>query len=154
LARRLTDKVLIRWAILSSRINARAFDLTLRERQDVTSSKKLTSGLGVQHLHKHFNDVSGGILRPVVAVHACHLPSDFGENANFELKLCNHKKSIVITENRLFSPVATVLRIFRWSCPSSSFPLTTMRMITSCPSRASVRQARELPFFSINVRQW
>ena len=44
--------------------------------------------------------LSDEILRPV-AVHACHLPSDFGENAKtdiFELKLCNYGKSMVIAE--------------------------------------------------------
>ena len=45
--------------------------------------------------------------------------------------------------NRLFSPVAIVLRIFRWLCPS--FPITITRMITSSPSR--VRAARERGFY-------
>ena len=45
--------------------------------------------------------------------------------------------------NRLFSPVASVLRIFRWFCPS--FPMTMTRIITSSPSW--VRAARESGFY-------
>ena len=51
--------------------------------------------------------------------------------------------------NSLFSPVAIVLRIFRWSCPS--FPMTTTRIMTSSPSR--VRAARKRGFYRYNVRQ-
>ena len=45
--------------------------------------------------------------------------------------------------NRLFSPVATVLRIFRCSCPS--FLMTITRMMTSNPSR--VHAARRRGFY-------
>ena len=63
------------------------------------------SETNLQHLHKHFNDVSDGILRPET-VHAYHLPSNFRENAKnniFKLKLCKHGKSMVIAEQTVLS---------------------------------------------------
>ena len=59
----------------------------------------------LQHLHKHLNDVSDGIFRPV-AVRVEHLTSDFGKNAKndiLKLELCKHGKSMVIAEQAVLS---------------------------------------------------
>jgi hypothetical protein len=85
--------------MFKSWINARAFVLTLREGQEVKSKTYL------QHLNKHFNDVSDGILCPAV-VRGYYLPSSYGKNSKndiFELKLLKHGKSMVIAEQALLS---------------------------------------------------
>ena len=59
----------------------------------------------VQHLQKHINDVSNGILRPA-AERKRHLRSDLGENTEndiFKLKLHKHGKSMVIAQQTVLS---------------------------------------------------
>ena len=95
-----TDRTLTRWAIFKSWMNARAFNsLTLawKEGQDAKSKTYL------QHLHKHFNNVSDGILSPIF-VRIKYPPSNFGKNCKndiFELKFWKHGKSMVIAKQAL-----------------------------------------------------
>ena len=58
---------------------------------------------------------------------------------------------LLVVLNRLFSPVATVLRVFRLSCPS--FPMTIMRMMTSSPSLVRTTCSSRAWILSIDIRQ-
>ena len=59
----------------------------------------------LQHLHKHINDVSDGIIRPEAeGIH--HICSDFRENTKndiFKLKLHNHGKSMISAQQAVLS---------------------------------------------------
>jgi hypothetical protein len=96
----------------------------------------------LQHLHKHINDVSDGIIRPG-AERFRHLCPDLGENSEnnifkLKLKLHKHGKSMVSAQQAVLSS-RNCPEVFRWSCPS--FPMTITRMMASSP--CWVRAARE-----------